>query len=83
MGQVSYTLPTEQNKEWFIVVLLPHIRLPLSQQNIGTQDEALEIEIKLEASPIGDTHTRVKQIQTQLADLTLKLQDLKKGKDVR
>ena len=45
-----------QHKEWFIAVLLPHLRIPLLQQNITTQAEALEIVMKLEDSPIGDTN---------------------------
>jgi hypothetical protein len=28
-GHLSFHIPDEQNKEWFIVSLLPHIRVPL------------------------------------------------------
>lgn len=62
-------------------MLLPHIRLHLTQKKIATQDEALEIVMKLEALLIRDTHAEVKQIQSQLANLTLELQDLNKGKE--
>ena len=44
-----------QHKEWFIVALVSHIRQPLMQQKIVTQNEALEMAMKLEASPIGET----------------------------
>ena len=64
-------------------MLLPHIRLPSTELKIMTQTEELEIVMKLEASPIGDAHTRVQKIQSQLANLTLELQDLKKGKETR
>lgn len=50
------------HKEWYIVSLLPHLILPLLQQNIGMQVEALEIAMELEASPIQDTHIGVQQI---------------------
>jgi hypothetical protein len=30
-GHLSFHIPDEQNKEWFIVSLLPHIRVPLMQ----------------------------------------------------
>jgi hypothetical protein len=40
-GHLSFQIPDEQNKEWFVVALLPHIRVPLMQQNISSQDEAL------------------------------------------
>jgi hypothetical protein len=28
-GRLTFQIPDEQNKEWFIVALLPHIRVPL------------------------------------------------------
>ena len=39
--------------------------------------------MKLEASPIAETSVGMAQIQNQLANLTLQLQDIKKGKEVR
>ena len=53
------------------------------QQNIATQTEALELAMKLEASPIGDGATGMIQIQSQLANLTIQLQDIKRGKEVQ
>jgi len=63
--------------------MLPHIIVPLTQQKIMMQAEALEIAMKLEASPIGETGIRMAQIQHQLANLTLQLWDMKKWKEVR
>lgn len=80
---VSFDIALRKHKEWFIVSLLPHIRLPLTQQKIETQAKALELVMKIEASPIGDTNASMQQIQIQLANLTLQLQDLKKSKEVR
>ena len=37
--------------------------------------------MKLEASPVGETIVRMNQIQTQLANITLQLQDIKKYKE--
>ena len=51
------------------------------QQNIVTQSEALEIAMKLEASPIGESTVGMNKIQVQLVNLTLQLQDIKKGKE--
>jgi hypothetical protein len=34
MGHFSFQIPDARNKEWFIVALLPHIRVPLMQQKI-------------------------------------------------
>ena len=70
-----------QHKEWFIVALVSHIRQPLMQQNIATQSKALEIAMKIEASPIGETAVRMNQIQVHLVNLTLQLQDIKKEKE--
>jgi hypothetical protein len=35
-GQLTFKIPDEQNKEWFIIALLPHIRVPLMQQKIAS-----------------------------------------------
>ena len=39
--------------------------------------------MKLEALLIAETTTGMAQIQNQLANITLQLQDIKKGKEVR
>jgi DnaJ-class molecular chaperone len=80
---VSFVIAPEQRKEWFIAALLPHIRLPLMQQKGVSQAEALEIAMKLEASPIGETSSGMSQIQNQLTTLTLELQSMKNGKEQR
>jgi len=43
----------------------------------------MEIDIKMEASPLGETRVGLAQIQNQLANLMLQLADIKKGKEVR
>ena len=70
-----------QHKEWFIVVVVPHIRQPLMPQKIAMQNEGLEMAMKLEYSPIGETTVGMNQIQAQLENLTLQLQDIKKEKE--
>ena len=47
------------------------------------QEEALEIEMKLESSLIGETDVGMMQIQSQLDNLTLQLQEIKKSKEVQ
>lgn len=59
IGQANFHISNELHKEWYIATLFPHLILPLSQKNIGTQAEALEIVMKLEASPVQDTHIGV------------------------
>ena len=49
---------------WFIASLLPHLRIPLSQQTIETQVEALDIAMRLHASPIQDMKLGVQQIHS-------------------
>ena len=39
--------------------------------------------MKLEASSVGDTRSGMMQIQSQLANLTVQLQDIKRGKEVQ
>ena len=82
LDQVSFTIGPVQHKEWFIVALLPHIRTPLMQQKVADQQEALEIAMKLETTPIED-NSGIAQIQAQLAEMDLELHDMKKGKSIR
>jgi hypothetical protein len=70
-GYLSFQIPDEQNKEWFIVALLPHIKIPLMQQNIASQSELLEITMKLESSPMGESISSMSQILSQLTNLSL------------
>ena len=51
------------------------------QHNIESQMEALELEMKLEASPISDDTEGMVQIQSQLANMMIQLQDIKKRKE--
>jgi hypothetical protein len=84
-GHLSFQIPDEQNKEWFIASLLPHIRVPLMQQKITSQAEALEIAMKLESAPMGESSSGMSQILSQLTSLSLQVEDMKKdkGKDKR
>jgi hypothetical protein len=54
-GHLSFQIPDEQNKKWFIAILLSHIRVPLMQQKIASQEKALEIAMKLESNPMGES----------------------------
>ena len=55
MAKVSFKMSDVQHNEWFIVALLPHNRTLLMQQKLVSQTEALEIAMKLQVSPVGDT----------------------------
>ena len=81
MARVNFQMSDVQHKEWFIAILVPHIRKPLMQKKTATQSEALETAMKLEASQVGETAIGMDQIQAQLANLTLQLQDIKKAKE--
>ena len=82
---MTFHIPDEQKKEWFIAAFLPHIRFPLMQQKISSQDEALEITMKLESTPMGESSSGMSQILSQLTSLSLQVEDMKKdkGKDKR
>lgn len=62
LDQVSFKIASQQHQEWFIATMLWHIRLPLMKQKITSQAESLQIAMKLEASPIGDTKVGMQQI---------------------
>ena len=82
LDQVSFTIGLAQHKEWFITALLPHIRTPLMQQKVADQQEALEIAMKLETTPVEDNYG-ITQIQAQLETMALELHDMKNGKASR
>ena len=52
------------------------------QQKLQMQDDALEMAMKLEASPLAKTSTGMTNLQNQLANIALQLHELKKGKEV-
>jgi hypothetical protein len=52
-GHLIFQIPDEQHNEWFTVSLIPHIRVPLMEQKVASQAEALDISMKLEAAPVG------------------------------
>jgi hypothetical protein len=80
MGRMTFHIPDQQHREWFIVRLLPHIHRPLIQQKVTSQPEALEIAMKLESSLVGDSGGMA-QVQTQLVALMIQLEELTKGKE--
>ena len=53
MERFGFEMSDVHHKEWFIATLVSHIKQPLMQHKIVTQSKALEIIMKLEASPIG------------------------------
>ena len=62
LGQVNFEFPVQQHQEWFLVALLPHIRLPLMQQKVTSQSEALEIAMRLEASSMSESTLGMDQL---------------------
>jgi hypothetical protein len=84
-SRLTFHIQDKQNKEWFIVSLLPHIRIPLMQQNITSQTKALEIAMNLELSPMGESSSGMSHILSHLTSLSLQVEDMKKdkGKDKR
>jgi hypothetical protein len=84
MDRFTFQIPDAEHREWFIARLLPHVRIPLTQQKVATQFEALEIAMKLEATtPAIDSNLGMAILQSKLEVLTIQLQDLAKGKEKR
>jgi hypothetical protein len=59
--RLSFQIPDAQHREWFIAGLFPHI-FPFDNSKIVTKAEALEISMKLEASPVGESSTGMAQV---------------------
>jgi hypothetical protein len=56
-GHLRFQILDEKNKKWFIAALLPHIIVPLMQKKVASQAEALEITMKLESTPMGESNS--------------------------
>ena len=52
------------------------------QQKVPDQQEALEIAMKLETTPVGD-NSKIAQIEAHLAEMALELCNMKKWKYLR
>jgi hypothetical protein len=73
MGRMNLQIMDQQHLECFIAGILPHICMPLVQHNLVSQLEALEIEMKLESSLVGDSGG-MKQYHTWLDSLIIQLE---------
>ena len=76
---MEFLYDDKQHKKWFIAMLLPHLRVPMGQQTIESQEKALEITMKLEV-PRDDTLLGVQQIQGQLEVMHMEIQNLWKNR---
>jgi hypothetical protein len=52
----------------------------MMQQKIASQVEALEISMKIESSPMGESSSGMSQILSHLTSLSLQVEDMKKYK---
>lgn len=59
--EANMNLTDGHHHEWFVALLLPHLRVVLSQQKIRTQAEALEIMIRLHETPMQDANLGVQK----------------------
>jgi len=59
MERLTFQILDKKHREWFIARLLPHIHGSLIQKNFTVHSEALEIDMKLEASMVRDNNRMV------------------------
>ena len=71
--EANMNLTDSQQRDWFIVTLLPHLRIALSQQNIRTQEKTLEIVMRLHETHIQGSNLGVQHILAELQNLCLEL----------
>lgn len=71
ISEGGFIYDDKKHKEWFISMLLPHLRGPMNQQKIDSQAETLEVAMKLEVASKENY-----QIQNQLEAMYLDIQSL-------
>jgi hypothetical protein len=81
LDRLTFQIQDVQHREWFIAGLLPHIQVPLTQQKVTTQVEAWRLQCTWRLHQEGQRHRQgLAQVQSQLANLTMQLQDMAKEK---
>jgi len=60
--EANMTLTDGQHHASFVASLMPHLRTTLSQQELSTQAEALEITMRLHETLVQDPSLGVQQI---------------------
>ena len=60
--EANMNLTDGQHCEWFVASLMPHLRSALSQQKLTTQEEAVEITMRLHETLMQDPNLGVQQI---------------------
>ena len=58
----GFEYDNRKHMEWFISMLLPHLHTPMSHQTFESQEKAVEVAMKLEATPREDTSLGVQKI---------------------
>lgn len=76
-------LTNGKHLKWFVASLLPHLRVVLSLQKIGTQVKYLEIMLRFHETPMQDANLRVQQIHAQLQNLCREIHIIKKDRRTR
>lgn len=71
--EANMKLTDGQHREWFVTLLLPHLRVAIPQQKIRTHAKALKIMMRLHETPMKDANLGVQQIHTQLQNLCLEM----------
>jgi len=58
------TLTDGRHNEWFVALVSPHLRNALSHKRLTTQEEDIEIVMRLHETPIQDPNLGFQQIHT-------------------
>jgi len=83
IDKYNINITNGKHHEWFLAFLLPHPRVALSQQNIETHADSLEIVMRLYKTSIQYDTLGVQKIHAELQNLCLELQSLKKDRTAR
>jgi len=81
--EANMNLTDGQNHEWFVASLTPHLTSALSQQKLTTEEEDLEISMRLHETPMQDPNLGVQQIHAELKNLCLEMHSLKQDRTNR
>ena len=77
----GFEYDNRQHMEWFIAMLLPHLRTPISHQTFESPEKTVEVAMKLEVAPREDTSLGVQKFRSSSKLCTWKFRTCERNEE--